>query len=243
MKVAVLLSGFPRNFKKTFPFFKKYIMDTLNPDIFYYGYKNDPNDNEQEILDLYKPVLYEIKIWNSEIRDHIKELYGTNDFRNKASETHPDKILSQYFNLFKVNELKLEKEINFKYDLVLRCRPDVFFFKEIPDHLILSALEGNIIIPDVWDFGGVTDSFAMSTSDNITLYCNFFNRIREYNHDKGCRFHPETLLQMHINECKLNRIKCSWFYTFHEYDITGELPVGQIIGNANERYEYSKENL
>ena len=40
MKVAVLVSGMLRTFEETYPRLKKYIIDDLEPDIFFYGYPN-----------------------------------------------------------------------------------------------------------------------------------------------------------------------------------------------------------
>ena len=52
-KIALCLSGFPRNYKDTFSLFKKHVIDPLNPDIFFYGYNQKCGETDKEFLNCF----------------------------------------------------------------------------------------------------------------------------------------------------------------------------------------------
>ena len=248
MKVAVLLSGFPRNFKYTFPYFKKYIADDLHPDVFYFGYNDlKYGSSTDDILSRYKPKKHLIREPSSEIDEEIWNAYGTraiNSISLNATEgpqTQPHWILSQYYNLYKTNELKreFEQEGNFKYDCVIRARPDYFFYTNVKKEDLLKIKSDHVYIPDVWDFAklyfyptlgidmlvhGIGDQFAYGDSEAMDKYCSLFYKIQQYNLEQGCPFHPETLLKFHITEGeKLRRevIKNPFWFELSDFEVNG----------------------
>lgn len=208
MKVAVCLSGFPRLLDYTFPYFKKYILDPLKADIFYYGYSDIENNiSKEKIIELYKPKKYFIREFNSEVEEEIWHKYGTREIlNNRLSVQPPMRILSQFFNLYGSNQLKKQYELenNFEYNIVIRARTDYFFYRAI-DENELKIEKGHISIPDVWDFGGVSDGFAFGNSKDMDIYSNIFYKIKNYNLNGECIFHPETMQAYHIFKSGLTR--------------------------------------
>jgi hypothetical protein len=231
VKIALLLSGFPRNFKYTFPYFKKYVLEDLHPDIFYFGY-NDlaSGTTTDDILYRYKPKKYCIRKASSEIDEEIWRAYGAREIGNgvsfSAQHNSPHRILSQYYNLLKVNELKTqaEEEGGFKYDCVIRARPDYFFYTNIEKDALLKIKSNHVYIPDVWDFTGICDMFAYGDSPAIDKYCDIFSNVKRYILQDHCVFLPEALLKFHIllGE-KMNRevIKNPFWYELSDFEIQG----------------------
>jgi hypothetical protein len=236
MKIAICLSGLIRNFENTFPRFKKYIMDTYEPDIFFYGY---PNNNgldycNKKLIELYKPKKHIIQEYNSDLRKKICE--DETKFKNTRSETKINNLISQLYNIHNCDLLRqqYEAENNFKYDIVLRCRTDVFFFKSFEDHELTMARAGFVLIPTEWDFKNisticVSDSFAMTNSKSMSKYANLYNKYEKY-YNSGCQMHPETLFGKHILNEGLTRIeiKGHGWYKFENLD----------TGEVQERYGY-----
>lgn len=222
MKVAVCLSGFPRLLDYSFPYLKKYILDPLNADIFYYGYSDiEHGIFEHNIIEKYKPKKYFIREFTSEVEEEIWQKYGTKQINNNLLiATTPINILSQYYNLFNCNNLKkeYEKENNIIYDCVIRARTDYYFFRKL-EREELELSENKIYIPTLWDFGGVSSGFAYGRSLEMDKYSNLFNNIKEYNINEKVAFHPETLKAHHITKEQLIRqpIKNHYWWELRDF--------------------------
>lgn len=227
MKIAVCLSGMMRNFEYTFPRFKKYIIDDLKPDIFFSGYpnKNGINYCGEKIIDLYNPKKIILRNYDDNIRKEIC-LNEKKYLKNKRSETPINNILSQFYNIYTADNLRQEYELEnkFTYDVVIRCRIDVYFFRNFLKEELIQATTGLILIPEEWDFKevnsvAVTDSFAMSNSKNMKKYSSLYKNIEKY-YEQGCLFHPETLTGYHLQKENLVRIpvKRHGWYKFENLD-------------------------
>lgn len=198
MKIAICFSGFPRTMKYSYPYLKKYILDELNPDIFFFGYSdNEHSISDKDIIDLYNPILYKIRPYTEEVKKEIIENYGSNDFYNPSAT--PIQILSQYYNMYNSNELKkqYEKENNFTYDIVMRLRMDYYFWRKISDEE-LKIKDNEIYIPDIWNFGGVSSGFAFGKSDVMDKYSSLFHHMKRYNLEEKHPLHPETIKKYHL---------------------------------------------
>lgn len=231
MKIALCLSGFARNFEYTYPYLKKFILDPLNPDIFFYGYsQNAKNIYKENILDTYQPKKNVIREWTSSIEDEIWDAYGTREIGQTQLHTSIINIMSMFYNIYKSNELKTmyEEEHNFQYDLVIRARTDLFFCRPINEAELLQAqVPMTVLIPQEWDFRGITgygvsDHFAIGTSHAINLYSNTFNRLAEYNLEHKFLFHPESMNGYNLHVENVNRIGLEvphyWFELEHFID-------------------------
>jgi hypothetical protein len=215
MKVAVCLSGFARIFPYTYPYLKKYILDPLNADTFFYGYSQDDKEIfADDILDVYKPVKHVIREWDTSVEDEIWDVYGTKEIGRTELYTKPINILSMHYNIFKSNQLKIqyEQENNFTYDLVIRSRTDMFYFREInTTELSMAMMPMTVWIPTVWDFRGITgygttDHFAFGSSHVMNLYSNLINREAEYNIKHDFLLHPESMMGYNLHMEGVNRI-------------------------------------
>jgi hypothetical protein len=213
MRIAFCLSGMMRNFENTFPGFKKYIAEIHNPDIFFYGY---PNNNgleycEEKLKEMYEPKKYFIQEYSDVLRRKICP-HEDKFQKNTRCEVKIGNSISQFYNIYgcDLHRQQYERENNFKYDVVIRSRIDVFYFKSFDENDLKSAKQGNVLIPSEWDFKQisnicVSDSFAMSNSNNMSKYSNIYNHYEQY-FDNGVIFHPETLLGTHLLKQNLNRV-------------------------------------
>jgi len=116
MKIAVQIAANPRSFKRNYEYFKKNIVDTLNPDIFIHTWRLHGRERPEvttdgtceEYIDLYKPKAYE-----------IEDLHYN---------YQPLMTMAPHFTTrYRVNEIrkKYEKENNIKYDVVIMHRADI----------------------------------------------------------------------------------------------------------------------
>lgn len=217
MKVAILLPGMLRNFEVVYPYFKKYVIDPLNPDIFFYGYPNKKGLEycESKIIELWNPKKYTIREYTTELRKEIcpyeNELYmgrNTSATSEKASHTW----MSGIYCVKNANALKqqYEQENNFLYDVVIKSRTDWFYYREHSKEELERAERGELLIPEAWDFKsvneiGASDVSAVSDSKNIDAYSSLYDNIEKYFREGVYAFHPETYCGIHVDRQKLNR--------------------------------------
>ena len=227
MNVALCISGFARKMDQSYPYLKKYILDELDPDVFYFGYY-DEKDTKENILETYKPVSHFIRESDQAVDDEITQAYsechpragGGELFHHVTKHNSAIPMLSQFYNMARCNELKKEKEQeeNFKYDVVIRVRSDYFFFRSIKEDLELS--KDYVCSTDHWDWlDGYTDSFAFGNSEDMDIYSSFFNYFAEYVLDDGIQFHPETMLKHHFGKQRIQRkvIPPCWWWNLEDF--------------------------
>ena len=134
MRVCLILHGHLRTFKKTIESLNKNITDFDNIDIFIHTWNT---------IDRLTPSYYKECNNNSDIitADMIKTIYKPKDFSIETQMLKDPNITCPYNKIsleghkyyfesfYKANELKnnYEKKNNFKYDIVIKSRPDVLF--------------------------------------------------------------------------------------------------------------------
>jgi len=214
MTTALILIGRLDTFETLYSTLKEYIIDPLQPDIFFSGYPNLKGLEycENKILDLWKPKKYILREYNQKVRQEVHP----NDTKFTRSHTAPPKIsswLSGIYNVKMANNLKLEyeKQLNFKYDICIKARTDLLWYNNISaEEIELAKQPNNILIPAAWNFSqihplGASDVTAISNSESMNIYSSLIDNIDRY-YDSGEYFHPESLLGIHIHKHGLNRI-------------------------------------
>lgn len=184
MRIAVCLSGKPRNYKHTFKSFQKHIIEPLSPDIFIF------TDVEGD-FSMYSPLKigidYEDKFQN----------FDMSGWR-VGPGTRPSNLVNQFYKMNACNNLKIkhEQDNSFKYDLVIRCRFDAFFNESFSSEQ-LELAKNKILVPWGWNWESVspyaiTDIFGMGNSESMNIYSNIYTKLNEYKHE--CILHPESLV-------------------------------------------------
>jgi hypothetical protein len=196
MKIALCLSGALRNFEDTFYSFKHFVLDRYSTDVFFYGACNKQGVelNTQILTKLYQPKKYVI---------------NTDAFYNSLAKNNTSYM---FYNILKCNDLKtsFENENNIKYDLVIRARPDCFWFRFLSDEEITLSKTG-VLTPVEWSFRGVndcarSDMFAIGSSDLMNRYSQIYNNIDEYS-KTHIGYHPESLCGYHMQQQNISNIE------------------------------------
>lgn len=226
MKVAVLIPGMLRCFEQVNPEFKKYVIDVFRPDIFFSGY---PNNNglkycESKIKELWNPKKYIIREYTEKLRREIHP----NDEKFELRKVYGARVsstLSGKYNIKLANELRkqYEKENNIKYDLLMVWRPELVFYKTLEKEEIEKALNGDVLIPDAWDFKEVnpvcvSDIGVVTNRESMDTYASLIDYIDKY-WEEGHLFHPETLMGVHLEKTGLRRTGVHYTGWYLYYDL------------------------
>lgn len=154
-RVALCISGQPRNIRDTFPYIYNHIILPNNADVFFHTYFDpqntvlekthigrgdcsvDPNVVD-ELVQLYKPVRYAVEkprnfertsLYVPENRIRMsRELNPQTNWDRDQHKKHVLKnMMSMYYSMFKANELKelYSYETGIQYDYVIRARFDL----------------------------------------------------------------------------------------------------------------------
>jgi len=131
---------------------------------------------------------------------------------NYAQETIQSNVWKMWNSQFHANRLRKEYEnrFNFKYDLIVRTRPDVALLDTLNLNLIKSYIDIKpelVIIPKNKRCGygvAIGDLVAVTSGDNFDIYANIYNEALEHHSKRQFKFHPETMLAKHLLHHNLN---------------------------------------
>lgn len=224
MKTALCLSGHLRSFRHTVKSLKKNVIDPLNCDVFIHTWDvigAPPNGKSpadinfrtlrtvellSEIYELYDPKLMQIES-EEKIQEIIKQTNNINILPQDRQYimNHVGYHVSMFYSISVSNSLRkeYEQENNQSYDLVIRCRPDLYFNTEL--NLNLFPNKNTIYIPEIGTYveGGVNDQIAISTPNIMDSYTNIYPLITEYYRNRVCCPRPELLLKYHLDKNKI----------------------------------------
>lgn len=195
-KIALCLSGQMRTYKKVYPSLEKNILRSLNPDIFIHTWANSgivtkanskvKNSFTEEAVQystlekIYNPKKSVIEVFKEEYFYEKGDVKVPSEL--KQATIHYKGNIPMFYKIKKCNDLKreYEKENNFRYDIVIRLRPDLAIKEPIPQKILET--------PDTLWFSDyaintnfqVSDKFALSNSPNMDYYCSVWNKLSEY---------------------------------------------------------------
>lgn len=218
MRVAVCISGEMRTFRQNYDALKKKLIDAYNSDVFISTWTSSHALNnkgeafkmkieQDELISLYQPKGLSLYEFDSSM---FYEYNGVKvpEALLKAKPTQFRANIPQFFLMKNCNDLKRDFEIkgNFKYDFVIRVRPDLLILKEIN----LKKLDTNkIYLKHVIRDTYYCDQFAIGSSSLMDKYTSLFDRLNEYwlNPIQDGQFkhilNGETLMRHHILFSKL----------------------------------------
>jgi len=214
MKIALCISGQPRNTNRGIPNILKHL--NFDFDVFQHAWW-DSNSSEElftksnaaKLNDIVSEPVHNDWITSMYQNFNIKKLFLETQVPFKVSNLLEERkayfanafnIYSSLYSIYMCNKLKkeYEKQNNFKYDLVIRTRLD-FGFSEILD--VQKYNDGLIHVPN--DFGshryGFNDQFAIGPSSKMDIYADAFNNVETilnsgYNDPMG----HEQIIQKHL---------------------------------------------
>jgi len=206
MRTAVLLTGHTRSWDKCVDSFKKYILKPFSPDIFIHTWQepNIPTNNNKinylKVYDLKEllPISYVSESWEN-VSDELEK--RSKFFTRKNHYDDPVNTLSQHRKWFLCNELKkiYEKQNNFIYDVVIRTRIDLKYENELPINLNYDI----ITTPEEYSFNIISDVMCITSSTNMNLYCDIFNKEEEIYTKYEILYNPHTVLKNYLDHVNL----------------------------------------
>lgn len=198
-KIALCLSGQLRNKDKFLKSLKEKVIDKFNPDIFLYI---DEKNATPEFISSLKPKSYHITNKKPQSKNNLK----------------PNTI-SMFEKIYKCNKLKsdYEKQFNFKYDIVIRMRPDIMIYSDFDfsnfDKKYLyypiyngHAIDSYIDIPMLSNIA-IPDQISYGSSEIMDKYSNIYFDL--YKKDDFKCIMPERLLKKYLIQ---NKIPIKGFY-------------------------------
>lgn len=252
MKVALCLSGHIRNLEDNYPSIKKHILDKFNTDVFIhtwdtYGWRAEGNDyvleqdgfkgfdyysgiiDKEKIEKLFRPKKFVIEKYET-----LENLFFEKSEKYRDQLKYPDKdrpinFVSMWYKIFKCNELKkdFELENNFTYDIVIRSRPDLFYFETVLDENILKTYKKALFVPTIESHGGASDIFALGSSKVIDIASSVYNELDSI-YDSGCLMNPHIIAENYYD----NYFKNRWIkYDFRLYFNRCRKKCGTLVCN------------
>jgi hypothetical protein len=252
MKIAVLLQGDPR-FCSEFDQFLTNLTGYSQVDWFMYLWKdNAPSANllssqghkivspawqtvdKQWALDKFKKFLPQgHQVVALELGE--QQLVPVVDIKSNICQTVIiENVWKMWYSQFMANKLKTqhEQQHNFKYDLVIKTRPDLALLDTLDVQHVKHYFDTNpnlVLMSSNKHCGygvNITDTNAVTTSDNMNIYADIFNQAL-YHHEQGCIFHPETLLARHLMHNGLRYSPSSHRVDFRSLGTWTDLTTGE----------------
>jgi len=212
MKIAILLPGQPR-FTEDFRFFLSNIKGYYQADWFVYITNNNvPTRENFKIASIWENFdadwAYE-KIKSMLPVNNVIQSYQISDadsqvfppVNNLFEVLDSNSTFKMFYNIYRVDHARqqYEQAHNFKYDLVVRTRPDLGLESEV-NLRDLNITENQIVMPDNGWHGipAANDQFAIGRSNEMSIYGTLYTRIKEYNNN-GLHFHPESMVAHNLS--------------------------------------------
>jgi len=187
MRIALCISGQMRTYKKCYDNLAKYILKPYNPDVFvhvwdYTGSTNDIEKGEKITSSIIENFFHPVQYVIDEFKDkYYTKIDGLSVPKYVTDVPGYKGTLPMYYKMFACNQLKCnyEKKHNFKYDVVIRIRPDLNILKKLPRKVLLQS---NLM----WTSGLIDtrfrydDRLAISNSENMNYYTSVWERLNTY---------------------------------------------------------------
>jgi len=188
MKIALCISGQMRTCKSTYSTIYTSIISKYNPDVFIHTWDlvgvsdketsvDTPYYVSKELLQQYNPKKYIIEKFKVEYRDTLGEV-DVPDILKKYEPINYKGNLPMYFKIKKCFELmeEYEDEVGFKYDIVIRLRPDLDIYGTLPN---IESINRNTIYLSHMNITA-SDQFAMGYREPMLYYSSLWKYLNKY---------------------------------------------------------------
>lgn len=195
-RVALCLGGQMRTYRECYGYLTENVLKPLDPDVFIHteeavgitnrmnlqasGRGDDRGTVTRETIErLYEPKAVEITSpFSAADRREFEGIRVPSELI-EAEPDHWQGNLPNFYSIYRCNELKREWEAEqgFRYDVVIRMRPDLLVPSEIPSE-VLSTPE-TLWHTHVTPFQ-VSDKLAVSSSENMDYYASVWTKLDEY---------------------------------------------------------------
>ncbi len=181
--------------------YDSFLNNGFEVDVFYHSY----NINER-VIDLWKP--------KKVIRESEEEVYQkiisniTFPIDYSIGNQNPDRYYSTLMMFYGINKI-INEAINYNnYDLIIRCRPDIFLYEKIDLGKIINHIKDvkyDLCIPNKqynYSDNGYNDQLAFGNESNMKIYSEVYNHLNEYI-PRLTKWYGEDLLALQLNKYNL----------------------------------------
>jgi hypothetical protein len=197
MKICLLLSGDMRNVYETFPSFKSNLLDRYDTDIFISTWNSD---KVNQSINLFNPISIDIENYEAGFQSKWNELVSQYEYKLETNANLVS-MISMWYKTLRVSQLKKKYEglMGFKYDLVIKTRPDI-----ILEEPIQLSQSDSLVIPFGWDWSeGINDLMAWGNQSNMETYCELFYSFGSLANSMD-KINPETMLKEYLKIKNIN---------------------------------------
>ena len=207
MRVALCISGMSRSFKQTYDTTFKHLIQKHQADVFISTWKPMMRDDAwpdtdpvEEMIDLYKPIKFDIELFD----EKRQATFETNDFKSHSDQAGRavGRMLPMYYKIYLANMHKFmyEQEHLFTYDVVIRCRSDLYFNRDVE---LVMPQPKTAYFPTINSQSRINDQFWFADSETSDFISRLYLAIPRLWHG-GILIHGETLLGSYIELTKVN---------------------------------------
>lgn len=218
MRVAWCLSGHLREFDKMSRY-HSWFMRSMQPDCFLATWDNlDVGKSERSLLDnalgLLSPVSHRVFCYDVVYGAHKRKYEIVRGKRPYDGWFHKNQTGADHYNLLfmikSADELRQEYEVRngFKYDIVIRSRPDACMFN-MP---MVAPPEGTIMFPKNSFHNGIHDTCFYGRPDSMAVMCSCYDILDFYLLTSGVKWISEWVLEHHYRSRGLARGDSQFFY-------------------------------
>ena len=183
MRTAICISGQPREVEETWRSWSNVLDHLPNPDVFIYT--SEQFSVSKDFFTVLQPKAYVVE---SQVR--FPDLEALVRSIGYCGNDHINSYLQQIYGWKKVLGLKQSYETDFRYDFVVRTRPDLIFLKPITQDMLVLDKINTLRTPEALS---ITSEFAIGPNDQMELYLNVFDWLRENGVQKLTRDNPRTV--------------------------------------------------
>jgi len=211
-RIAIILSGQMRSFERCLPTMNRHLFPHFPGADFYVSTVQDEDTHKVDLLAKSHPAsrihievapfqpecLTDFKARGGRVRDNW-QVGQIMDHEPYGSGSSPSAHLAQYWQQRQAWRLFEKARGEKTYDVIVRCRPDLWFHgytppPEIPGDQSLLALT-----PWWGRWGGCNDRFALLGQKAARSYYNVYDTVPELQ-AKGCPFHTECIYKAALEE-------------------------------------------
>ena len=208
MKIAILYSGYPNNFNACIEnheknIFSKFKNQKIEVNIF--GHFWYTEESKKELEEEYRTIKEKNLFKKFVIQKQLDE--NKINYKNYKADNlfpiHLNNTMSQAYSWKKSWEVmsNFEKNNSEKYDLVMRIRPDEYFFTELKNIENISMDSLYFKNEFVHLNFGLNDHFAYGSRDLMFHYLNLYDKIYKII-DQGCPINLELMLGYYLRIIK-----------------------------------------
>lgn len=200
-RIAVCLSGQPRNYGQNVKFLRSFL-DGSAVDVFFHLWECAEPDH---ILAALAPLDH---VFDTQVR-----FAASDEAADMSAAVHREAMLSRpsrdqdsqsmYYSMWRANELKRrhERANDFRYDIVVRLRFDFFTLDRLCDVISRrdeqdADADETLYFPDQAHSVGLNDQFALGSSRAMDVYAAAFQELRAF--IARDYFNPEYFLLQHV---------------------------------------------